>query len=220
MLTPTRHLIGIAVAALLLVGCTLNEAQIAKAVQETQEAAQTIAEAIEGTQAALIALTPTEPPVPPTSTNTATPDVTSTSAPPPGQAYVPDLVGLNIEDAKATCSAADLPYYWVALINKDVPEWSVFAQTPAPGSLIKLDADRNSDKLKLLEAVYKYTPVPDKPGHSTGDACGGLTFEGICDGNIAYWCQDGEIWYWNCPAYCPGGFCGWDPAVGNTCFCP
>lgn len=222
-----RLTIGIAVAALLLLGCTLNEAAIRKAVEETQQvqkAGEAIAEAIAGTQAALLALTPSEPPVPPTSTNTVTPEITSTSPAPSGQAYVPDLVGLNIEDAKATCSAAELPFYWVEFINKDVPEWSVFAQTPGPGGLVKLDAKQAKDKLKLLMSVYMFTPTADltgrDTGESTGDPCGGLTYEGICDGNVAWWCDGGVIWYWECSGACGGGYCGWDPSVGNTCFCP
>jgi len=129
------RLIGIAVAALLLAGCAPSEAQIQKALQDTQQVGEAIAQAIAATQAAALALTPSDTPIPPTSTNTATPEVTSTSPAPPGQAYVPDMVGLNIEDAKATCSAAELPFYWAEFINKDVPEWSVFAQTPGPGGL-------------------------------------------------------------------------------------
>jgi len=222
MQTTVRFAIRIAVVGLLLAGCAPTEAQIEKALQETSQVEHAIQAALAGTHAALLALTPSEPPIPPTSTNTATPETTSTSPAPPGQAYVPDLVGLNIEDAKATCSAADLPYYWVELINKDVPEWSVFAQTPGPGGLVRLDAKQSRDKLKLLMSVYRFTdtpiPPPKEGGASTGDPCGGLTYEGICDGNVAWWCDNSQIWYWDC-ASC-GGVCGWDPYVGNTCFCP
>jgi hypothetical protein len=222
MQTLARHTIGIAVAALLLVGCAPSEAQIQTALQDTQQVEEAIAQAIAATQAAALALIPSDTPIPPTSTDTPTPEVTSTGTPPPGQAYVPDLVGLNIEDAKATCSAADLPFYWVVLINKDVPQFSVYAQTPGPGSLISLDANRNKDRLKLLEGVHEYTPTPPpakKAGSTSGDPCGGIDYAGICSGNTALWCDGGQLWYWDCAAYC-GGYCGWDPAQGNTCFCP
>ena len=221
MATRRRAFTGICVGVALLTGCTSSEEQIRKAIQQTQDVKQGIENAIAATHRA------EAPQIPPTSTitltptNTSTAEATNTATPPLGKAYVPDLVGVNIEDAKATCSAASLPFFWVELINKDVPEWSVFAQTPAAGGLIDLNAKQSNKKLKLLMSVYKFTETPKpqpKRGSSTSDPCGGLTYEGICQGNVAYWCENNQVWYWNCGSC--GGTCGYDPGVGNTCFCP
>lgn len=51
------------------------------------------------------------------------------------------------------------------------------------------------------------TPVVDSvPTPDTG-ACGAITYEGCCDGEILYFCENGQVEAYDCT---PGPLCGWD----------
>lgn len=53
------------------------------------------------------------------------------------------------------------------------------------------------------------TPAP-------ADPCAGLGFEGRCDGDLAVWCEDGDVRSVDCAAY--GTQCAWiDPVTGYYC---
>jgi hypothetical protein len=48
------------------------------------------------------------------------------------------------------------------------------------------------------------------------DACGDLTYQGACDGNVLLWCENGGVRTFDCGA--SGKGCGWESdAVGNNC---
>lgn len=56
-----------------------------------------------------------------------------------------------------------------------------------------------------------WPPDPNDPNQADpGDACGGITYEGTCDGDVAVWCEDGELWGYACEP----GACGLDPSSG------
>lgn len=57
-------------------------------------------------------------------------------------------------------------------------------------------------------------PQPEPPPPS-GDACGGIGWEGVCDGNTAVWCQDGQLVQFNCESQ--GQVCGDAGDLGNYC---
>ncbi len=42
--------------------------------------------------------------------------------------------------------------------------------------------------------------------------CGGITFEGCCDGSITWWCQDGQLQQHDCATDGSAGLCGWSTA--------
>ena len=95
-----------------------------------------------------------------TPTSTSTPAPTLTPTPPPGMAYVPDFIGMDLPDAEAIVIELGFRWFYVAVVNRDVPEWQVFEQSPDPGSLIDLDEER----VRLFVAVDHFTPTPtEKP---------------------------------------------------------
>ena len=67
------------------------------------------------------------------------------------------------------------------------------------------------------------------------DPCGGLTYEGCCDGELTRWCEDGELREANCGDTTEGVHCGWvasedfywcgtvggaDPSGAHPMLCP
>jgi len=52
-------------------------------------------------------------------------------------------------------------------------------------------------------------------GICVGDACMGITYDGCCDGDVATWCDEGELLTEDC-AGLPGS-CGWDAESGYFC---
>ncbi len=42
-----------------------------------------------------------------------------------------------------------------------------------------------------------------------GDDCGGITYEGCCDGDLLMYCADGELGTMDCTAETAGNVCGW-----------
>ena len=49
---------------------------------------------------------------------------------------------------------------------------------------------------------------PGAGGSGGGDECGGVTYEGFCDGDVAVWCENGQILWEEC------NVCGYDPQYG------
>jgi hypothetical protein len=47
---------------------------------------------------------------------------------------------------------------------------------------------------------------------ATAEPCGSLTYEGVCQGDVAQWCEDGELVTVDCAA--KGETCGWDADEG------
>jgi secreted trypsin-like serine protease len=45
-------------------------------------------------------------------------------------------------------------------------------------------------------------PYPPDPGYPEGEGCGGISWEGQCDGNVVVWCEGGELWWLECMAGC------------------
>ena len=43
----------------------------------------------------------------------------------------------------------------------------------------------------------------------SGDACGGITYEGCCDGDLLQYCADGELGAMDCTAESADNICGW-----------
>jgi hypothetical protein len=194
-----------------------SEEQIATAIAETNQAEEISAFYDARTQEALA----TETPVP-TSTDTPipsdTPLPTSTFTPeaPAGMAYLPDLVGMPYVEASEILIDLDSEkWYYVAVINRQVDEWTVIDQEPEPGTLF----DLGDDRVKIIVAVYKFTPTPqiDKGGKQSSDPCGGITYAGICQSNVVYWCQNNVLYYYDC-SWC-GGVCAWNDAIGFYCTC-
>ena len=50
---------------------------------------------------------------------------------------------------------------------------------------------------------------------SAEDDCGGVTYDGCCDGQVATWCEDGELVTDDCSQY--DGSCGWVDGSGYYC---
>jgi len=222
-----RPTMAVGMSALVILACSAgggSESAVATAISQTEGARALEALALTATAAAEATDTPL-----PTATMTLTPTSTSTPAPtltptpPPGMAYVPNLVGMALSEAEDLL-AEELPggnhwrYFWVATINLDVPEWQVIEQSPDPGTLITLREDR----IRMYVAVHEYTPTPrpaPRAGAPSGDPCGGVTYQGYCDGNVLVWCENGQLWIYDC-GNC-GGICGYqDPVIGCVCYCP
>ena len=60
-------------------------------------------------------------------------------------------------------------------------------------------------------------PDPADPGQGAdpggwpdpgGDPCGGITYEGFCDGDVVVWCESGQVFWEFCDV------CGYDPQFG------
>ena len=217
-----RPSISAGMSALVVLACSACAASgsaVAAAISQTEGARALEALALTATAAAEATDTPL-----PTATTTLTPTSTSTPAPtltptpPPGMAYVPDFIGMDLPDAEAIVIELGFRWFYVAVVNRDVPEWQVFDQSPDPGSLIALDGER----VRLFAAVEAFTPTPvpePRGGSTSGDACGGVTYQGYCDGNVVVWCEGGQLWWYDC-ASC-GGYCMWfDPDFGCGCACP
>lgn len=49
-----------------------------------------------------------------------------------------------------------------------------------------------------------------------GDPCGGITYQGQCDGSVLRWCDSGAVQSYDCAN--KGEACGWqDDSIGNNC---
>ncbi len=221
----------------LLVSCTLpaSEDAIATAIAETAQVedmralyeAQT-AEAQEPTAtdppSILNSLFDSlaESPNPSIPTDTPLPVSTPTPEPPAGMAYVPDFIGMTWDEVSKIFKELGLKKgYYVAAIKRDIDEWTVFQQEPEPGILV----DKEDGRVKVIVAVYEFTPTPTReprPRDSFADNCGGVTYIGYCESySEVVWCEDNQLWIWDCEAYCSGGYCGYaGSVVGYTCFCP
>ncbi len=216
---------GLILSGCFLVSCTrtLSGDGIATAIAETAQAeamrmfyeAQTAeAQATDTPEP-----TATDTPIP---TDTPLPSSTPTPVPPAGMAYVPDFIGMHYDEASDILIEMESErWYFVHLINKDVDEWTVYIQEPEPGTLF----DLKNDRVKIIVSVYAFTPTPTRvtrPRDSFADSCGGVTYQGYCESySEVVWCEDNQLWIWDCAAYCSGGYCGYyDAFVGYTCFCP
>lgn len=197
-----------------------KEDMIATAIAETKQVEEIRAFYQTQTEEAKATDTP-EPSVTNTETPTDTPIPSSTPTPKPsiGMAYLPDFVGMSYPDAsEILVDMRSDKWYYVALINKDVEEWTVIDQEPEPGSLV----DLLDDRIKLIVAVYEFTPTPtppvsDKGGKKSSDPCGGINYAGICESNVVYWCENNTLYYSDC-SWC-GGVCAWNDAIGFYCTC-
>lgn len=159
-----RPTMAVGMSALVVLACSacgVSENAVSTAISQTEGARALEALALTATAAAEATDTPS-----PSATTTLTPTSTSTPAPtltptpPPGMAYVPDLIGMDLPDAEAIVIELGCRWFYVAVVNRDVPEWQVFQQSPDPGSLIDLDGGR----VRLFVAVEDFTPTPtEKP---------------------------------------------------------
>jgi hypothetical protein len=205
---------------LILIACTPSEEVIATALAQTSDAqmlrslAETLTQAAVSTDTPQPSATASETPSP---TNTSTPEITLTSTPPPGSMYVPDFIGMNFWQAHDEfLKESEFRWYYVELINKTIPDWQIFGQTPGPGSLIRV----NEEKCKFLVGRISITDTPeppDKGGKKSSDPCGGITYAGICESNVVYWCENETLYYYDC-GWC-GGVCLWNDAIGFICSC-
>jgi eukaryotic-like serine/threonine-protein kinase len=92
----------------------------------------------------------------------------------PAQGTVPDVVGLNVQDAEAKLRAAGFnpnPSY----VNSDATQGQVIAQTPAPGSK---EAKGTSVALKVSVGPPQVT-VPDVVGYTSQQAVSALEAQGF-----------------------------------------
>lgn len=219
------------IIALLISGCNFSGPDadaIQTAIAETEESdtlrkiGTSLAEATIAAAAVTDTLEPsatfTDTPIP---SVTSTPEPTSTPVPPEGKAYMPDFNGMEYQDAIDILEEMGSErWIYVVLINMDIPEWEVFDQDPEAGTLV----DLNDDRLKIIVGVHKFTPTP-KPksksgqGNQSSNPCGSITYQGVCVNGVCYWCENNELWYWDCNAC--GGICGWSDVYNYyTCFCP
>jgi hypothetical protein len=105
---------------------------------------------------------------------------------------------MDIAEAERLLEQLDFRYLWVTLINREVPEWQVYEQSPDPGTLIDLGADR----IRLCVAVYVFTPTAPSQG---GGNCGSVTAVGTCLANVAYWCEGTTLRIHDCENACDYG---------------
>lgn len=212
------------ISALVVLGCTAcgpSQSAVATAIAGTERVRTLEALALTATAeaAATATLSPTAT-MTLTPTSTDTPEPTPSPTPPSGMAYMPDLIGLGRAEAEGIAAELGCRWFWVAVINTQVPEWQVVDQDPLPGTLLNLAEDR----VRFFVAVREYTPTPrpvpaPREPEPAPDPCGDITYEGTCINNVCYWCEDGQLWYFDCTSC--GGYCGWsDENQYWTCFCP
>ncbi len=68
------------------------------------------------------------------------------------------------------------------------------------------------------EQYYDCVASPGEPAGGTAD-CGGITAEGVCDGNLLSWCEQGQVRSFDCGVQGEG--CGWNEAKSyNDCVPP
>lgn len=79
-------------------------------------------------------------------------------------------------------------------------DWS--ADETCPQSAMADDAEANAPFSAYCETGLASAPAP------TADPCGGITWEGQCDGNTVQWCADGEVHEVDCET----DTCSWDGA--------
>lgn len=218
-----KCIVLVLISLLLVLGsasCTrelsLSEDAIATAIAETQES-DDIRSLIETATAAAVATNTSEPPTDtPIPSDTPEPSLTPTFPPPEGMAYVPDFIGMQWDDVEKIFKEMGFKKgYYVAVVKWDVDEWSVFEQEPEPGILVDLEDGR----VKVLVAVKEFTPTPERSrsGSQSSDPCGGITYAGVCQSNVVYWCDNNTLWYYDCSSC--GGVCAWDDGIGFYCTC-
>ena len=195
---------------------SLSEEQIAIAIAETQqmeEIRSLMGILTEEAKATDTPEVPTDTPIP---SDTPEPSLTPTFPPPEGMAYVPDFIGMQWVEVEKIFKELGLKKgYYVAAVKWDVDEWSVFLQEPEPGILVDIEDDR----VKVVVAVKEFTPTPERSrsGSQSSDPCGGISYAGVCQGNVVYWCEDSILWYYDCSGC--GGVCAWDDGIGFYCTC-
>jgi len=217
---PLHRFTLVVLIPLILAGCQSAESAVATAMAGTAEQQAIEALIRSATAAAGATNTPTATPTrTPTATVTETPTPTRTPLPPAGMDYLPDFIGLSLAEAQEILDDNEFNYIYIVLINRGVPEWTVYEQDPAPATLV----DRHDDRVRIYVAVYEFTPTPPpapRHGSPSGDPCGGVTYAGFCDGVYCIWCEDNQLWYIDCLGWC-GGTCGFDPSDRiYKCFCP
>ena len=199
----------LALVVLLCSACGMSESDVATAIAETEQAHAV--EALIQTATAQALATDTRIP-------SSTVAVVSTLTPPPGSAYVPDFLGMDLSEAERVLTELDFRYIWVAMINRDVPEWQVCEQSPDPGSLIGL----NEDRVRLSVAVYRFTPTSPGGGGGGGGVSCGLAESAVCASNrLLSYCEGATVLFRDCATYCApdSGFCFPDSSGPDWCYC-
>ncbi len=64
----------------------------------------------------------------------------------------------------------------------------------------------------IVPAVENWGSVGLAQGQALESACGGVSFEGACDGAVVSYCHEGELYSVDCSAH--GGTCGWNGDEG------
>ena len=219
-----ERLIALILMACLLGACAQSEEAKATSAVETQKAQEYEALAATATKLAgpsdTLTVTSTAS-ITPTATQTPTPSETPlpsfTPTPPEGSAYVPDLVGLTYEEATQILKDLELPWYYVAVIDKDTPTGQVIEQSPRPGALLDLE----EMQVKLVVSFSASSPPRPQPrvGYFFRSPCGDLTEVGVCFGGSVFWCDGNKVLVQDC-SFC-NGYCGYNREEEiNTCFCP
>lgn len=207
---------GFIFVALLLCGCGTSEEAIQTSVAQTEEY-QTLLDLAASATAAAAA---TDTPVPtdteiPTETSSPTPEVTDTLE--PGKAFVPDVIGMVVDDAMQTLEDEGMDGYWVAVVDPTYDDGTVYEQEPVAGEIITVE----EEQVKLLVAFKEGTPTASaafRGGNPTNKPCGGVGEKGKCVGNVCTYCVFGFLWEWDCSTC--GGTCVFSDTLDlYTCDC-
>ncbi len=194
---------------LLCSACGASESDIATAIAGTEQAHEVEALIQTATAAAMATDTPAPSP---------TVEVASTLTPPPGSAYVPDFLGMDLAEAERILTELDFRYIWVAMIKRDVPEWQVCEQSPDPGSLI----DPGEERVRIVVAVYRFTPTSPGGGGGGGGVSCGLAESAVCASNsLLSYCEGATVLFRDCVDFCSpdSGFCYPDSSGPDWCYC-
>lgn len=145
----------------------------------------------------------------------------------------PGRVTSNLPDVSQPISGWDLQpgdilnnAYHVVLfsgwVNRDLGQATIIHEPDCGKMATELTvslAIGEGSKVSLWGDGYtalRYNNIEGGGGSAAGDACGGLTFQGICEGDLLKWCEGGGIRSFDCSA--TGKVCGWESdSVGNNC---
>jgi len=100
----------------------------------------------------------------------------------PSLAPLPNVVGLPVEDARATLDRGGFQVIEVAAFNEDVPAGTVLGQEPLAGATV----DRRSVVVVQISRGVEIVPVPPVVGRAEDDARRAIELVGLAVGETTY----------------------------------
>ena len=100
----------------------------------------------------------------------------------PSLAPLPNVVGLPVENARATLDRGGFQVIEVAAFNEDVPAGTVLGQEPLAGAVV----DRRSVVVMQISRGVEIVPVPPVIGRAEDDARRAIELVGLAVGETTY----------------------------------